>query len=122
VDEAVTVFITNLSPKHDYSAAVRYGAHRPVTSGNYPVFKTDRLVEEIVRALMYSSEDDYLLFSGSSFIGGLCLQIWLSLHKHCKVLLRDSRQNSYVPRLIRRGDLITQIEHAKDQLKRQAVR
>jgi len=40
---------------------------RPITSGNYAIFKTTRLLEEVVAALARSSETDYLAFSGSAF-------------------------------------------------------
>jgi len=76
-----------MSPQHSYDSASKYGAIRPVTSGNYPVFKTDRLIEEVVRSLTYSSRTDYLLFSGSSFVAGICMGVWLAMHKECHALL-----------------------------------
>lgn len=115
-DDRRVVFVTNLNPKHEYDAAAKFGAMRPVTSGNYPVFKTDRLIEEIVTALLHSKETDYLLFSGSSFIGGLCLAVWLQIHKECHALLYDAKQTAYVPRTIRRPDLSVQIERIRDRI------
>lgn len=114
--EPATVFITNMSPAHSYESAARYGAVRPVTSGNYPVFKSDRLLEEIVRSLAYSTETDYLLFSGSSFVAGMCLTVWLQMHKECRSLLWDPKQRSYVPRTIKRQDIQMQIERNKDRM------
>lgn len=113
---AATVFITNMAPDHSYESAARYGAIRPVTSGNYPVFKTARLTEEIAAALIHSSSEDYLLFSGSSLIAGLCLTTWLMLHKECRALLYDRAQKGYVPRVIRREEVQIQLEKAKDKL------
>lgn len=111
-----TVFITNMAGDHSYTPAARYGAIRPVTSGNYPVFKTARLVEEIAAALASSSEEDFLLFSGSSFIAGLCLAMWLARHKKCRALLYDRPQGGYVPRTIDRSELEVQMEKAADRL------
>lgn len=112
-----TVFISNMSKDHDYGKAAPYGVIRPVTSGNYPIFKTARLTEEIVGALIHSTEDDYLLLSGSSVVAGLCLSIWLTVHKKANLLLHDRRQGAYVPRSIDRDELRLEIEQARDKLK-----
>ena len=114
-----TVFISNMSKEHDYTSAAKYGAIRPVTSGNYPIFKTARLLEEITAALLYSEETDYLLLSGSSVVAGYCIAVWLMLHKKCNLLLHDRRQGQYVPRLFDRVAVMTDIERARDKLKQQ---
>jgi hypothetical protein len=114
--EPRVVFVTNMSPAHSYESAVRYGAIRPITSGNYPVFKSYRLTEEIARSLAYSTEDDYLLFSGSSFVAGLCAVVWLMMHRECKVLLWDPKQRAYVPRTVKRDEIRVLIERARDQV------
>jgi len=105
-----------MSPAHSYESASKYGAIRPVTSGNYPVFKSDRLMEEVIRSLAYSASTDYLLFSGSSFVAGICLAVWLTMHKECHSLLYDPKQRAYVPRTIKRQDIQIQIEKVKDRL------
>jgi hypothetical protein len=111
-----TVFVTNVARDHDYTSLARYGAMRPVTSGNYPVFKTARLTEEIIRELAQSTPDDYLAFSGSGFVAGLCLTIWLIFHKECHTLLYDRKEGAYVHRLIKRSDLVIQIEKTRDEI------
>ena len=58
-----TVYVSNRASTHDYTSASKMGALRFVTIGNYPIFKTARLQEEIITALAYSTKDDYLLFS-----------------------------------------------------------
>ena len=113
-----TVFLTNLSD-HDYSPIAQYGAMRPITSGNYAIFKTTRLLEEVVAALALSEETDYLAFSGSAFVGALCLTVWLIMHKECNVLLFDPRQNNYVPRVIKRSEIVIQIEKLREQERRE---
>ncbi len=113
-----TVFLTNLSD-HDYSPIARWGAMRPVTSGNYAIFKTARLLEEVVTVLAASSETDYLAFSGAAFVGALCLTVWLIMHKECNVLLFDPRQNAYVPRVIKRSEIVVQIEKLREQERRE---
>lgn len=115
VRSTATVFVTNMSPAHSYDSATRYGAIRPVTSGNYPVFKSDRLMEEVARSLSYSQEFDYLLFSGSSLVAGMCLAVWLYQHSECKALLWDPRTKAYVPRTIRKKDIAILVEKARDQ-------
>ena len=112
--DTATVFITNMSPAHSYESIPKYGAPRPVTTGNYPIWKTERLQEEIVRALSYSQPTDYLAFSGSSFVAAICLAVWLFMHKECRALLYDPKQKSYVPRTLKKLDIVTQIEKVKD--------
>jgi len=92
---------------------------RPITSGNYPIFKSTRLLEEIVLALSQSEDTDYLAFSGAAFVGALCLAVWLILHRECKVLLYDPRQNAYVPRVLKRNDIIVQIEKLRELERRE---
>jgi hypothetical protein len=87
---------------------------RPITSGNYAIFKSTRLLEEIVVALASSEETDYLAFSGAAFVGAMCLAVWLTMHKQCNVLLFDPRQNNYVPRVVKRSDIIVQIEKQRE--------
>lgn len=105
-DSKATVFLTNMAADHDYSPATRYGAIRPITRGNYPVFKTSRLIEEIATAIAQSEEGDYLLISGSAFVAALCMALWLSRHKSCQVLLYDNQQVAYVPRTVKREQLL----------------
>lgn len=113
-----TVYVTNLSD-HDYSPIAHYGAMRPITSGNYAIFKTTRLLEEVVSVLAASSDEDYLAFSGSAFVGALCLTVWLIMHKECNVLLFDPRQNAYVPRVIKRSEIVLQIAKLREQERRE---
>lgn len=114
--EPATVFVTNMSPDHNYGSAEKFGALRPVTSGNYPVFKSARLLEEIASVLAYSSPTDFLLFSGSSFVAGICLATWLLKHKECHALLYDRTQRGYVPRVVRKDDIIMQLEKTRDRM------
>lgn len=109
-----TVFITNKSPSHEYSPASRYGAIRFVTMGNYPVFKTQRLQEEIIKVLVHSSPDDYLLLSGSSVIAALCMAIWLTMHPVVKLLMWDRAENEYVLRVIERSSIQLGVVEAQD--------
>lgn len=111
-----TVYITNKSAIHDYSSAAEYGAIRFITNGNYPIFKTARLQEEITEALVYSTADDYLLFSGSSTVSALCAIVWLEMHGSVKILMFDRTQSKYVMRQVVRKDLRIEIENARDRL------
>jgi len=111
--EPATVYITNMASDHDYRTAAAYGTIRPVTSGNYPIFKSARLLEEVATTLSQSSEEDYLLFSGSSFVAGICIAVWLQKHKECKALLYDRTQRGYVTRVVRKADIIIQLEKAR---------
>lgn len=110
-----TVFVTNMNRTHDYASATSHGALRPVTSGNYAIFKTSRLVEEIVEALVASKPTDYLLFSGSSAIAGLCMCIWLEIHGECNALLWSRQDDQYVIRTVKRGELKMLIETTRDR-------
>jgi hypothetical protein len=109
-----TVFITNRADRHAYDSALNFGAICFITSGNYPIFKTSRLIEEIVEALAHSTPNDYLLFSGSATISGLCLAIWLEKHGKCKALLWDQR--SYIQRDLERSKLRIEIERVRDRI------
>ena len=109
-----TVFVTNKSATHDYSSAAYVGALRYVTNGNYPIFKTTRLQEEIISVLAYSTKDDYLLFSGSSVVAAICMAVWLEMHGIAKILLWDRTQDKYVVRVIDRQPLRLELETAID--------
>src|SRR5690349_6166966 len=87
-----TVFVTNKSPQHDYDSAMQYGALRFVTQGNYPIFKTARLQEEIVTTLIHSQPEDYLVLSGSAMIAAICMHVWMEMHGRIKALVWDSKQ------------------------------
>lgn len=110
-----TVFVTNKSEAHNYSSASRFGALRFVTVGNYPVFKTNRLVEEIVSILVYSTPDDYLLISGSAAIAAIAMAVWLELHPRLKLLIYSRAEETYVQRDFVKSDLRLQIERARDR-------
>lgn len=72
-------------------------------------------MEEIAHSLSYSQEGDYLLFSGSSFIAGLCLAIWLYKHSICNALLWDNRAKAYVPRKVTKKDIAMLVEKERDK-------
>lgn len=110
------VFISNMSSGHDYSSAGSFGNFRPITTGNFPIFKTERLREEIISALIHSSQEDYLLLSGSSVVAGLCMAVWMMLHGEVKLLLYDRGRGkgAYVVRRIEREKLMIEVEKAKD--------
>jgi hypothetical protein len=110
------VYVTNKSPTHDYVSATSYGALRFVTMGNYPVFKTARLIEEITTALVYSRPEDFILFSGSAVVSALVMSVWLEMHGKANVLLWDRVNSKYVLRPIDRQNLAVGIEAAMDQL------
>lgn len=112
------VFATNRSGEHDYSSAEKYGGVRFITIGNYPVFKTARLVEEIIKALVHSNPDDFLLYSGSGVVASLCTVIWLEMHKKVQMLMWDRTEKKYVLRLIDRTEMRVEIERAVDALGR----
>lgn len=110
-----TVWISNRSRDHTYDTAKKFGAIKYVTQGNYPIFKTARLREEIIGALVYSDPDDFLLLSGSSVIAGLCVAVWLALHGKAAILLYDRKKDDYVMRSLDRDDLLKEIEKARDK-------
>jgi len=110
------VFVTNRAGDHDYTPAEKWGALRFVTSGNYPIFKTTRLREEIIEALIHSTPDDYLCISGSAVVASLCTIVWLELHKQVNMLLYDRQNEVYVLRTIERSNLRMEIERAVDSL------
>lgn len=114
---ARTVYITNMSRSHEYASAAKYGALRPVTSGNYPIYKTPRLLEEIVQALTGSDFEDYLLISGSSIVASLCLWVWVEMHGKCNLLLfRPADGGQYLLRVLDRKEIRTEIEHTRDRI------
>lgn len=107
------VYISNMGPLHDYSRASVFGALAPITSGNYPIFKTGRLLEEITEKLIDSTADDFLLLSGSNTVAALCLAVWFAKHKRVRLLLFD-RPNGYVERVISREEIHLVIEQVED--------
>ena len=113
--EPSVVFITNVDKQKSYSGAAEYGSIRAVTTGNYPIFKTSRLIEEIAAILIHSKPEDFLLISGSGTVAGLCLAMWLERHKVAKILIWDSKK--YSMRLIKRETLRGEIAQAEDALR-----
>src|ERR1700681_948330 len=105
-DSHSVVFISNLSGEHDYQPAAEFGALKPVTSGNYPVFKTHRLRDEIAEVLAKSTVNDYLLLSGSSMVAGLCMTYWLMIHDKVNLLLYDKKATKYVCKTVSRSELL----------------
>jgi len=111
-----TVYISNKSEDHNYSPAAAYGSLRYITIGNYPIFKTTRLMEEIIKALVMSEPDDYLLISGSAIIAGMALATWMEMHAVVKVLLWDRANGTYVQRSLDRDTIRIMIQQASDQI------
>ncbi len=111
------VYITNLHPDHDYQAATEFGALVPVTSGNYPVFQTQRMLEEIAEALRISSADDFLLMSGSSVVASLCIAVWLAMHEQVNLLVfeRKHGRQRYVVRTVARSEILINVELARER-------
>lgn len=109
------VFITNRSISHDYSAAEEFGAVRYVTMGNYPIFKVDRLTEEIIETLLHSKQEDYLLLSGTAVVAGLCMLVWMELHGEANILLWDRSENKYVLKTVVKKDVRLEIERVRAQ-------
>jgi hypothetical protein len=116
-----TVFISNVARDKDYTPAAKYGAIRGITRGNYPIYKTNRLIEEIIEPLLESKPDDFLVLSGSSVICALCVAIWFQIHDDLKVLLHDRSNNSYIERHLKRSELRLRIEQISDQLRKRGV-
>lgn len=114
---AATVFVSNQSPAHNYSSASHFGALRFVTRGNYPIFKTNRLTEEIIETLAYSKADDYLLISGSATIAAICMAVWLEMHPRLKLLIYSRADGVYLQRDFVKTDLRLAIERVRDRLK-----
>ncbi len=116
MSEPPTVYITNRSAAHDYSSATRYGAIRFVTSGNYPVFKTSRLQEEVAEALAYSQSSDFLLLSGSSVVASICIAVWLEMHGTCQILIWDRVEDEYVIRVLSKPEIATMVAEVANRL------
>ena len=89
-----------------------------ITVSNYPVFKTARLIEEIIKTLIHSTPEDYLLYSGSGVVASLCTVIWLQMHKKVQMLMWDRNEDKYVLRILDRSELRLEIERAADEVKR----
>jgi len=115
-----TVFVTNKSSAHDYNSALSFGALTFVTSGNYPIFKTTRLQEEIIEKLAYSKPDDFLLLSGASGIAAIAMAVWLEMHGTANLLLWDRSRNEYSKRVVLKSDIRLEIERVRDRLQQNA--
>lgn len=110
-----TVYISNKARNQNYKAAEEFGSVVFVTQGKFPIFKTNLLRGEIIKVLLWSEEDDYLLLSGSTVVAGLCLMIWLMLHKQCKLLLHDPKMG-YIPRKFSREEVMMEVETLRDKM------
>ena len=110
-----TVFISNRSRDHTYKSAEKYGSLAYITQGKYPIFKTDLLLREIIKVLLHSEEEDYLILSGSSGISGLVFGIWILMHKKARLLIYDPSVRGYVERTFKRETVQLSIETARDR-------
>ena len=110
------VYISNQAKQHDYSPAREHGILVAITSGNYAIFKTDRLREEIIGALTLSTPNDFLLLSGSSIIAGICMAVWLLQHETVNLLLYDRSARKYVKRSFSRNEAMIEIEQMRDRV------
>lgn len=117
---SATVYVTNKSSAHDYNSAINYGSLCFITSGNYPIFKTSRLQEEIIEKLVYSKPDDYLLLSGASGIAAIATAVWLEIHGSVNLLLWDRSRNEYSKRIVNKSDIRLDIERAYDRIQQKA--
>lgn len=113
-----TVYISNKASQHNYTPAATWGAIKPVTSGNYSIFKTIRLRDEVIKVLLNSEKTDFLLLSGSSIIAGICMSVWLLMHDEVKLLLFDRKERKYVVRTLSKHDIKLAIEEALDEARR----
>lgn len=90
------VFVTNFAG-HDYTKAEQYGEIFYLTRGFVNFNSLDRLKFKIAEALLDATGEDYLLFSGNSFISIVAAIIWYERFKKIKLLVHDFRssENEY---------------------------
>lgn len=94
------VYITNLGRDHDYGPAAKWGAIRPITEGNFSIYKTHRILEEVIAGISDSQPTDYLALSGAAIICSIAVSVWLTMHGTCQILIFHPATNSYQRRSI----------------------
>ena len=106
-----TVWVANESG-HDYEPAEQYGKLGKLTLGNQNTFRLDRLIAHITRGICkFTSEDDYLLISGSPVINSVAFHVWLETHPRCNLLQWRAKSREYILTTVTR----TQIESLVDK-------
>lgn len=88
------VFVTNYAG-HDYTKAEKFGKIIPLTKGYVSFQSLDRVKFKIAENLLEheATSDDYLLFSGNSFISIVAAIVWYTIHKKVKLLVHDTRNS-----------------------------
>lgn len=86
------VFVTNYAG-HDYTKAEAFGKVIPLTKGYVSFQSLDRVKFRIAETLLENeaTEEDYLLFSGNSYISIVAALVWYAKHKKVKLLVHDIR-------------------------------
>lgn len=85
------VFVTNFAG-HDYTKAERFGDLVYLTRGYVDFNSLDRLKFRIAERLLDATDEDYLLFSGNSYISIIAAIIWYERFKKVKLLVHDFRK------------------------------
>lgn len=90
------VFVTNFAG-HDYTKAEKFGELIYLTKGFVDFNSLDRIKFRVAEKLLDADDEDYLLFSGNSYISIIAAIIWYERFKRVKLLVHEFRssENEY---------------------------
>jgi hypothetical protein len=79
------VYVTNYS--HEYLEAKEFGELVPVTSGFVDLSSPDRARVEIVKRIIDSDKEDFVLLSGIATVAVMVCLAWFQRHQQIKLLV-----------------------------------
>lgn len=89
-----TVFVSNYAG-HDYTKAEVYGNLEFITRNHLRLDDVKTIVQTAQTKLANSTENDFLLLSGSSLISIIAYQILADRHGRVNLLYHDKKGNVY---------------------------
>jgi|TARA_Y100000034_G_C6650607_1_gene284717 hypothetical protein len=115
-NKQVNVYVTNYTENYDIRPALDHvrggGKLLPVTRGKINIFQTEELVRKIDTVVMQMDKDDWVLISGNTVVSSLVVAKVYDVFGHINLLLWDSREKSYAPRIVTLDcDMPSLIEH-----------
>lgn len=98
------VWIANYAG-HPYDAAEKFGEFHYMTRGYVSLGNLDRLVYDIVKKIVKTEPDDFLLLSGLCIISTIAATAWMLRHGRVKILHWDKKKSDYQVLEFKRGQI-----------------
>jgi len=88
------VYITNFNSDYDYSEAEKLGETVLMSSGYIPEYKLKSLEASFAIYALQSTEEDFLLLSGSNIVTAIAAAVWAKAGKGITFLQHGRKKNA----------------------------